>query len=214
MKNNRRQYTLAIAVCAVTLAASASAGSSAYAKTAKKPAKPAAAKKTTAKPTATTKAGASSSAGGTKLTIPASEVLKRDVIITVPAGTKAKPVKDSPATLLTFPDGGQMSVYPDAPNFADYKATIVKDEEQFKTPAANRAKFLESEADHLVYIDNTTGTPAIHLIAQKLLPDLVVEKVLATGMVCDNSGRNFEVPAPSQASADVMVAACLSIVSA
>ena len=137
-------------------------------------------------------------------------------VITVPAGTKAKKVADSTTTVLTFPDGAQMSVQPDASSFADYKKNIVSFEELTKTPVKDRTIFLVDKPDRLVYSDNLGSNPTKRtvFVMQKKLPDIETNTALATGMLCSDTGLQEETVAPNQASLNAMMAACDSITAA
>jgi hypothetical protein len=177
----------------------------------------------TTKTTKTTKAtnagktsGQTSPAGAMLLTISTSEFLKANVVISVPAGTKAKKITDSTTTVLTFPDGAQMSVQPDASSFADFKKNIVSFEELTKTPVKDRTVFLVDKPDRLVYSDNLGSNPPKRtvFVMQKRLPGLEVNKTLAIGMLCSDTGLQEEAVAPNQASLDAMMAACDSITAA
>jgi hypothetical protein len=135
------------------------------------------------------------------------------VVIIVPAGTKAKKITDSTTTVLTFPDGAQMSVQPDASVFGDFKKNIVSFEDLTKTPAKDRTVFLVDKADRLVYSDNLGANLSKRtvFVMQKKLPGIEINNALATGMLCSDTGLQEETVAPNQASMDTMMAACDSI---
>jgi hypothetical protein len=153
------------------------------------------------------------SSGQLSITISTSEFLKTNVVIIVPAGTKAKKITDSTTTVLTFPDGAQMSVQPDASVFGDFKKNIVSFEDLTKTPAKDRTVFLVDKADRLVYSDNLGANLSKRtvFVMQKKLPGIEINNALATGMLCSDTGLQEETVAPNQASMDTMMAACDSI---
>lgn len=171
--------------------------------------------KTPASKTAKTKtaATAKSPTGGLQLTIAMSEFLKSNVVISVPTGTKAKKITDSTTTVLTFPDGAQMSIQPDAATFSDFKKSILSTEELLKTPAKDKTIFLVEKADRLIYSDNSGANLSKRtvFVMQKKLPSIEINKALATGVLCSNTGQQEEALAPNQASLDAMMAACDSI---
>jgi hypothetical protein len=148
------------------------------------------------------------------LTISMVDLLKSSVVISVPAGTKAKKIPDSTATVLTFPDGAQMSVEPDASVFGDYKKNIVSFEDLTKAPLKDRTVFLLDKSDRLIYSDNMGAelSKRTVFVMQKKLPDLVLNRALAIGVLCSDTGLHEETVAPNRASIDTMMAACDSIV--
>jgi hypothetical protein len=152
----------------------------------------------------------------TVLTITTSEFLKSNVSISVPVGTKAQKMVDSPTTVLTFPDGAQMSVQPDASTFSDYKKNMQSTEDTMKTPAKDRATFVLETDDRLIFSDNygNDGGKRTVFVMQKKLPKLTINKALATGMLCSDTGLQSEKEAPNRASIDAMMAACDTIISA
>jgi hypothetical protein len=167
--------------------------------------------------TKVTKAVASSNTkGNITITISTVDFLKSDVVISVPAGTKAKRVVDSTSTVLTFPDGAQMTASPDASSFGDYKKNIVDTEKLLGTPASDKTTFLVDQADRLIFSDKSGPnlTKRTVFVMQKKLPALVTNELLAIGMLCSDTGLQEEILAPNRASLDRMMAACDSILSA
>ena len=154
--------------------------------------------------------------GNLSLTISTVDFLKNDVVISVPAGTKAKKVVDDVSTVLTFPDGAQMTVSPDASSFGDYKKNIVSTEKLLGTPAPDKAIFVVDQADRLIFSDNSGPnlTKRTVFAMQKKLPALVTNEALAIGMLCSDTGLQEETLAPNRASLDRLMMACDSISSA
>jgi hypothetical protein len=150
------------------------------------------------------------------LTITTVDFLKSDVAISVPVGTKAKKIVDNPATVLTFPDGAQMTISPDASSFGDYKKNIVEFEKTVSTPAPDRTIFVVEKPDRLIYSDNSGPglTKRTVFVMQKKLPTLIKNELLAIGMLCSDTGLQEETLAPNRASIDLMMAACDTITAA
>ena len=158
----------------------------------------------------------SGSNGSLRIVVSTVELLKNDVVLSVPVETKAKKIVDSPATVLTFPDGAQMTVSPDASSFGDYKKKTVNMEKLLGTPAGEKTIFVVDKADRLIFSNNSGPdlTKRTVFVMQKKLPALVKNEMLAIGMLCSNTGLQEETLAPNRASIDQMMTACDSLSSA
>jgi hypothetical protein len=199
-----RKHTVSIATLAVLLTWSVVASASA------KPAKKSATKatKSSAKPGAKPVAG--SAASSLEITVVSNDWLSKNVKLTVPAGTTAKKLKDSPSTLVTFRDGAQMLATPDPLTAPEYR-TIITD--QSKSSSPNEAIVILVDAvDHFTFVDKIYSqvTGGVSFYANKDLPDLVVNTALARGVLCTNHGTADTKQTANQKTIDAMIAACLS----
>jgi hypothetical protein len=190
-----RRLAVCLLLPAITLLASTSSIVSA-----KTPKSKAAKKKQTSASPAKPAAGAA-----VKLTIASNGYLKRDIVISAPAGTTAKKIVDSVSTLVTFSDGSQMTAFPDAAFLLDYQKSL-------PTTGDGKVTFVVTAADHFTFVDPLYSRipNGISFYAKRDLATIVENKALATGLVCTNHGTEDTKQTSNEATISVMIATCLS----